>query len=86
MYDDVAVEAIEQRLKIWIRYYNSERLHAALGNKTPEEWKKEHQFAAYPPSGDFLDFSVLARLPSLRSGVALRATRRTRAYTTKSKK
>ena len=46
LYGDVAIEAIEQRLKIWIRYYNSERLHAALGNKTPEEWRKEHQFAA----------------------------------------
>ena len=46
LYDDVTVEAIEQRLKIWMRYYNSERLHAALGNKTPEEWRKEHQFAA----------------------------------------
>ena len=46
LYDDVTVEAIEQRLKIWIRYYNSERLHAALGNKTPEEWRKERQSAA----------------------------------------
>ena len=46
LYDDVTVEAIEQRLKIWIRYYNSEQLHAALGNKTPEEWRKERQSAA----------------------------------------
>ena len=30
LYDDVTLEAIEKRLKIWIRYYNSERLHAAL--------------------------------------------------------
>lgn len=46
LYDDVTVEAIEQRLKIWIRYYNSERLHAALGNKTPEKWRKERQSTA----------------------------------------
>ena len=46
LYDDVTLEAIEKRLKIWIRYYNSERLHAALDNKTPEEWRKEQQAAA----------------------------------------
>lgn len=46
LYDDVTLKAIEERLKTWIRYYNSERLHSALGNKTPEEWRKEHQSAA----------------------------------------
>ncbi|MDO5472502.1 MAG: integrase core domain-containing protein [Akkermansia sp.] len=46
LYDDVTLEAIEKRLKIWIRYYNSERLHAALDNKTPEEWRKEQQAVA----------------------------------------
>jgi len=46
LYDDVPQKAIEQRLKTWIRYYNSERLHSSLGNKTPEEWREEHQSAA----------------------------------------
>lgn len=46
LYDDVTQKAIEQRLKTWIRYYNSERLHSSLGNKTPEEWREEHQSAA----------------------------------------
>lgn len=46
LYDDVTLETIAHRLKIWIRYYNSERLHSALGNKTPEEWSREHRQAA----------------------------------------
>lgn len=46
LYDDVTQKAIGERLKTRIRYYNSERLHSALGNKTPEEWREEHQSAA----------------------------------------
>ena len=70
LYDDVTLKAIEERLKTWIRYYNSERVHSALGNKTPEEWRKEHQSAACPP----IRRNFLAIFP-LRRGVALRATR-----------
>ena len=39
-------KSIEQRLKTWISYYNSERLHSSLGNKTPEKWREEHQSVA----------------------------------------
>lgn len=43
LYDDVTQKSIEQRLKTWMSYYNSERLHSSLGNKTPEKWREEHQ-------------------------------------------
>lgn len=46
LYDDVTQKSIEQRLKTWISYYNSERLHSSLGNKTPEKWREEHQSVA----------------------------------------
>lgn len=52
LYDNVTQKAIGERLKTWIRYYNSERLHSALGNKTPEEWREEHPSAACPSSGE----------------------------------
>ncbi len=46
LYDDVTQKSIEQWLKTWISYYNSERLHSSLGNKTPEKWREEHQSVA----------------------------------------
>lgn len=46
LYDDVTLESIRKRLGEWDAYYNSERLHSALGNKTPEKWRKERHPAA----------------------------------------
>lgn len=76
---------LEQRLKIWIRYYNSERLHAALGYKTPEEWRKEHQSAACPLPGDFFAIFSL-RQGSLHYAPGSRYARHAHASVSKSQK
>lgn len=46
LYDDITLEAITKRLSGWICYYNTQRLHSALGNKTPEAWRKENESVA----------------------------------------
>lgn len=53
LYDDVTLGAIEQRLERWIRYYNSERLHAALGNKTRKNGEKSTNLLPDPHLAKF---------------------------------
>ena len=68
----------------WLDYYNNQRPHASLKNKTPAEYRRE-QGRPIPLSANFFsDFSASSQLATLRAAPSLRSGRS--AYATKSLK
>ena len=73
-------EAMEMTAR-WLEYYNRERPHSSLANKSPLMYREE---AATPLAANFWrDFSAPARLAVLRTAPSLRSGRP--AYATKSR-
>ena len=73
-------EANEMTAK-WLEYYNRERPHSSLHNKSPLQYREE---SGNPlPANFWRDFSAPAQLAALRAAPSLRSGRR--AYATKSR-
>lgn len=72
-------EAMEMTAK-WLEYYNRERPHSTLNNKSPLEYREEK--GALIAANFWSDFSAPARLAALRAAPSLRSG--CPAYATKS--
>ena len=65
----------------WLEYYNRERPHSSLNNKSPLQYREASGSSL--PANFWRDFSASAQLAALRAAPSLRSGRR--AYATKSR-
>jgi putative transposase len=46
-----ALQELESALRVWIHWYNTERLHSSLGYRSPAEWEEMHAIAEREETG-----------------------------------